>query len=117
MQVSPITARRILALAAVTFVLSFLMIVTVTLVWMMVPTSIIYRESSLVPTDTQVVRVVEHGTSFFITPGQKRLLDIIRTDTAPVWLGCLGLAVVAYLTGAAAQLRIPGPPKYLGFRS
>src|SRR5712664_2041794 len=101
-------SRRIFVAAVVAGTLAFLAMIATTAIWMTVPVRIIYRESSGVRTDAASVEVVEHGSSFFLTPAQKKTVDMVRNGTPWVWFGSLGIAVVAILTGAAALLRIPG---------
>ena len=49
----------------------------------------------------------QHGTSFFVTPAQKKTLDCISSATPWVWFGGFALAVAVILVGAAARLRLP----------
>ena len=89
--------------------ITFLAMITATAVWMTAPERIIYRESLPMPVFSEEVR--QHGTSFFVTPAQKKTLDRITSGTPVVWFGALGVAVAAILVGAAARLRMPfGPP-------
>ena len=83
----------------------------VTVIWMTVPERIIYRRSSPVQTAAFSVEVKQHGTSFFVTPAQKKTLDRISRGTPRVWFGGFALAVAAILVGAAARLRLPATNK------
>ena len=78
-----------------------------TVIWMTVPERIIYRESSPVQTGAFSIEVKQHGTSFFVTPSQKKTLDRISSSTPRVWFGGFAVAVAAILVGAAARLRLP----------
>ncbi len=49
----------------------------VTIIWMYVPTRIVYQESSPNWTESHSIEVKEHGHSYFITPEQKLTLDHI----------------------------------------
>jgi hypothetical protein len=100
-------SRSILLTAVAVGALAFLAMVAVTAIWMTVPERIVYRESSPVPTPAFTVEVKQHGTSFFLTPEQKKTLDLITTGTPIVWFGSLAIAVAAILVGAAARLRLP----------
>ena len=80
---------------------------TATVIWMTVPARIVYRESSPVQTSAFSIEVKQHGTSFFVTPWQKKTLDRITICTPRVWFGGFAAAVAAILLGAAARLRLP----------
>lgn len=54
------------------------------------------------------VEVKQHGTSFFVTPRQKKTLDRIAGGTPAVWFG---VAVAASMVGAVARLRLPAPTR------
>jgi len=105
-----IMTRGILWAAVAGGAIAFLVMLTATAVWMTVPEKIIYRESSATPTPDFSVEVKQHGTSFFVTPAQKKTLDRITDETPVVWFGALGVAVAAILVGAAARLRRPFRP-------
>jgi hypothetical protein len=87
--------------------LAFLGMLAVTVIWMTVPERIVYRESSPVPTPAFSVELKQHGTSFFVTPTQKKTLDRISSGTPWVWFGGFAVAVAAILVGAATCLRLP----------
>ena len=87
MAISLATTRRILTVSALTFVFAFLALGAVTITWTTVPVKIVYRDSSSVRSPAYNVEVIEHGASFFITPRQKRILDIVRGNTGPVLEG------------------------------
>lgn len=86
--------------AVVVGALAFLAMLTATVIWMTVPERIVYRESSPVQTSAFSIEVKQHGTSFFVTPSQKKTLDRITICTPRV-----GFAAI--LLGAAARLRLP----------
>ena len=73
----------------------FLAMLTATAVWMTVPQRIVYRESSPMPSPVFSVEVTQHGTSFFVTPAQKKTSDRISNGTPVVWFGAFGGAVAA----------------------
>jgi hypothetical protein len=87
--------------------LAFLAMLAATVIWMTVPERIVYRESSPVQTPAFNVEVKQHGTSFFVTPAQKKTLDRISSATPWVWFGGFAVVVAAILVGAAARLRLP----------
>lgn len=84
----------------------FLAMLAVTLVWMHVPTRIVYHKSSPVRTETYSVEVREHGHSFFVTPGQKRSLDLIRFYTPIIWFSCFGYLFLFTALGGFERLRL-----------
>jgi len=100
-------SRRILLAAVAAGSMAFLGMLTATIIWMTVPEKIVYQQASPVPTAAFTVEVKQHGTSFFVTPAQKATLDRIATATPIVWFGCLAIAFIAILVGAAARLRLP----------
>ena len=100
-------SRRILLAAAILGGLAFLAMCAVTAIWMTIPERIVYQESSPVKTTGFSVEVKQHGTSYFVTPEQKKTLDRITKGTPMVWFGSLAVAVVAILVGAGARLRLP----------
>ncbi len=86
--------------------LCFIAMLALTAIWMYVPTRIVYRESSLVRTELNPIEVREHGHSYFLTPAQKNLLDLIRSYTAVVWFSCFGYLVLFTMFGGFARLRL-----------
>ena len=100
-------SRGVLLGAVVVGALAFLAMLAVTVIWMTVPERIVFRESSPLQTAAFSVEVKQHGTSFFVTPSQKKTLDRIRNGTPWVWCGGFAAAVVAILVGAASRLRLP----------
>jgi hypothetical protein len=102
-------SRSILLGAVAVGALAFLAMLAVTAIWMTVPERIVYRESSPVETPAFSVEVKQHGTSFFVTPSQKKTLDRITTCTPRAWFGSFAVALAAILVGAAARLRLPAP--------
>lgn len=101
-------SRRVLLGAVVVGALAFLAMLAATVIWMTVPEGIVYRESSPVQTTAFSVEVKQHGTSYFVTPQQKKTLDRIAGGTPVVWFGSFAAAVIAILVGTAARLRLPG---------
>jgi hypothetical protein len=100
-------SRSILLMSVAAGALAFLAMLTVTVIWMTVSERIVYQESSPVQTPAFSVEVKQHGTSFFVTPAQKKTLDRIANGTPMVWFGSLVIVVAAILVGAAARLRLP----------
>lgn len=84
----------------------FIVMLAVTIIWMHVPTRIIYQESSLVRTELYAVEVREHGQSYFLTPGQKRIIDLIRSCTPIIWFSCFGYLFFFTALGGFARLRL-----------
>jgi hypothetical protein len=99
-------SRRILLAAVVVGALAFLAMLAVTVIWMTVPERIVYQESSPVQTPAFSVEVKQHGKSYFVTPGQKKMLDRLTNGTPIVWFGSLIVAVLAILVGAGARLQL-----------
>ena len=81
------------------------MIATV-FIWMTVPESIVYRQSSATQSETYSVEVKEHGHSYFITPPQKQELDGVRNRTPVVMFGGFAIAFLTIVVGAAARLNM-----------
>jgi hypothetical protein len=104
-------SRGILLGAVAAGGLAFLAMLAATVIWMTVPERVIYRESSPVQTAAFSIEVKQHGTSFFVTPSQKKNLDRISKGTPWVWFGGFAVAVAAILVGAAARLRLPAPTR------
>ena len=100
-------SRRILLAAVVVGALAFLAMLAVTLIWMTVPVRIVYQQSSPVETPVFSAEVKQHGTSYFVTTAQKKMLDLITEGTPIVWFGSLAVVVLAILVGAGARLRMP----------
>jgi len=99
-------SRRILLASIVAGGLAFLAMLAVTVIWMTVPERIVYRESSPAPTPAFSVEVKQHGKSYFVTPGQKKTLDRITYGTPRVWFSSLAVAMLAFLVGTGARLRL-----------
>ncbi|MHB8070087.1 MAG: hypothetical protein ACYDIC_19515 [Desulfobaccales bacterium] len=78
----------------------------VTLVWMYVPTRIVYQESSPVRTERYSIEVKEHGHPYFLTPGQKHTLDLIRFYTPVIWFSCFGYLFLFTALGGFERLRL-----------
>jgi len=95
-----------LAICTAIAALCFLAMLAVTLVWMHVPTRIVYHQSSPVRTETYSVEVREHGQSFFVTPGQKQALDLIRFYTPVIWFSCFGYLFLYTALGGFERLRL-----------
>ena len=62
-----------LAIFTTLAVLCFIAMLAVTIIWMHVPTRIIYQESSRQWTEEYPIEVKEHGHSYFLTPGKSGL--------------------------------------------
>jgi hypothetical protein len=95
-----------LALFATLAALCFIAMVAVTIIWMHVPTRIIYQDSSLQWTEEHPIEVKEHGHSYFLTPGQKRTIDLIRFYTPIIWFTCFGYLFLFTAFGGFARLRL-----------
>jgi len=91
--------------------LCLLAMLVVTGIWMNVPTRIIYQESSLVMTERNSIEVKEHGHSYFLTPKQKHIVDLIRSYTPIVWFSCFGYLYLFTACGGFARLRLLGRQK------
>ncbi len=78
----------------------------VTVIWMYLPTRIVYRESSPVKTERYAIEVREHGQPYFLTPGQKQILDLIRFYTPIIWFTCFGYLFLFTALGGFARLRL-----------
>jgi hypothetical protein len=78
----------------------------VTVIWMYLPIRIVYQESSLVRTELSPIEVKEHGHSYFLTPAQKRALDLIRFYTPIIWFSCFGYLYLFFMFGGFARLRL-----------
>jgi len=94
-----------LALGAAIAALCLAAMLAVTLVWMYVPTRIVYQESSPVKTGAYSIEVKEHGHSYFVTPGQKQTLDLIRSYTPIIWFSCFGYLFLFTACGGFERLR------------
>jgi len=81
-------------------------LLAVTFVWMYLPTRIIYQESSPVKTEGYSVEVREHGHPYFITPGQKYIIDLIRFYTPVIWFSCFGYLFLFTAFGGFERLRL-----------
>ena len=86
--------------------LCFAAMLAVTLIWMHVPTRIVYQESSPVQTETYTIEVRQHGQAYFVTPAQKRVLDLIRFYTPVIWFSCFGYLFFFTAFGGFARLRL-----------
>lgn len=95
-----------LAIFSTIALLCFLAMLAVTIIWMYVPIRIIYQESSLVRTELSPIEVKEHGHSYFLTPGQKRALDLIRFYTPIIWFGCFGYLFIFFMFGGFERVRL-----------
>jgi hypothetical protein len=95
-----------LAIFTTLAVLSLLTMLAVTAAWMYVPTRIIYQESSLVQADIYPIEVREHGQSYFLTPKQKQVVDLIRNYTSVVWFSCCGYLFLFVMFGGFERLRL-----------
>ena len=97
-----------LSLAIFSFLalLCFIAILAVTVIWMYVPIRIVYQESSLVRTELYAIAVREHGHSYFLTPKQKQIIDLIRFYTPIIWFSCFGYLFLFTACGGFARLRL-----------
>jgi hypothetical protein len=95
-----------LAICTAVAALCLAAMLAVTLVWMYVPTRIVYQESSPLPTGTYSIEVREHGQAFFITPGQKQILDLIRFYTPVIWFSGFGYLFFFTALGGFERLRL-----------
>lgn len=97
-----------LSLAICTTIAAFCLaaMLAATLVWMYVPTRIVYQESSPVKTERYSVEVREHGQPYFITPGQKYIIDLIRFYTPVIWFSGCGYLFLFTALGGFERLRL-----------
>lgn len=95
-----------LAIFSTIAVLCFIAMPAVTVAWMYLPTRIVYRESSLVRTERNSIEVKEHGQAYFLTPGQKQVIDLIRSYTPIVWFSCFGYLFLFTAFGGFEWLRL-----------
>ena len=95
-----------LAIFSTIAALCLVAMVLVTLAWMYLPIRIVYQESSLVKTETYPIEVKEHGHSYFLTPGQKQVIDLIRFYTPIIWFTCFGYLFLFTAWGGFARLRL-----------
>jgi len=91
------TALAVLCLAAM---------LAVTVIWMFLPARIVYQESSPVKTETYSIEVREHGWPYYVTPGQKQALDLIRSYTPVIWFSGFGYLFFFTAFGGFARLRL-----------
>jgi hypothetical protein len=87
-------------------VLCLLAMLAVTAAWMYVPIRIIHGESSTVRTDLYPFEVKDHGQSYFLTPKQKQVVDLIRNYTSIVWFSCFGYLFLFTAFGGFERLRL-----------
>ena len=78
----------------------------VTLVWMYLPARIIYQESSPVKTKVYSIEVREHGQAFYLTSGQKQMVDLIHFYTPVIWFACCGYLFLFTALGGFERLRL-----------
>lgn len=95
-----------LAIFSTIAALCFIAMLAVTLAWMFVPTHIIYQESSLVQTELNPIEVKEHGHSYFLTPKQKYVLDLVRSFIPIIWFTCFGYLFLFTAFGGFERLRL-----------
>ncbi|MCL4501568.1 MAG: hypothetical protein M1438_06890 [Deltaproteobacteria bacterium] len=95
-----------LAIFATLAAFCLLAMLTVTAIWMYVPIRIVYQESSPIKTATYSVEVIEHSHAYFLTAGQKRVIDLIRSYTPIVWFSCFGYLVLFTAFGGFQRLRL-----------
>lgn len=106
-----------LAIFSTIAALCFVAMLAVTFAWMFVPTRIIYQESSLVKTELNSIEVREHGHSYFLTPKQKQVVDLVRVYTPVIWFSGFGYLFLFFMFGGFERLRLlqrqqrgSGPP-------
>ena len=99
-----------LAIFSTIAVLCFIAMLAVTFAWMYLPTHIVYQESSLVRTELNSIEVREHGRSYFLTPKQKQVVDLVRFYTPIIWFSCFGYLFLFTAFGGFARLRLLGRP-------
>ena len=95
-----------LAICSTIAALCFIAMLAATIIWMHVPTRIIYQESSREWTEESSIEVKEHGHSYFLTPGQKRTIDLIRFYTPIIWFSGFGYLLLFTACGGFAGLRL-----------
>ncbi len=95
-----------LAICSTIAALCLAAMLAVTLVWMYLPTRIIYQESSPVRTERYPIEVREHGQAFYLTSGQKHLIDLIRFYTPVIWFACFGYLFLFTALGGFERLRL-----------
>ena len=95
-----------LALFSTIAALCFIAMLAVTVIWMYVPIRIIYQESSLVKTESSTIAVRQHGKAYFVTPGQKQVLDLIQGYTPVIWFSCFGYLFLFTVFGGFERLRL-----------
>ena len=95
-----------LALFSIIALLSFIAMLAVTLIWMYVPTRIVYQKSSPVQTGSYSIEVRQHGRAYFVTPEQKQTLDLIHFYTPVIWFSCFGYLFLFTAWGGFERLRL-----------
>jgi hypothetical protein len=85
--------------------LCFITMLAVTVIWMYVPIRIVYQESSPVKTESYAIAVMQHGTAYFVTPGQKQVLDLIHFSTPVIWFSCFAYLFLFPAFGGFERLR------------
>ncbi|HEY2845856.1 MAG TPA: hypothetical protein VGJ09_19505 [Bryobacteraceae bacterium] len=103
-------ARTILLACTILGAVAMATMIATVFIWMTVPDSIVYRQSSPARSEVYSVEVQEHGHSYFLTPAQKASLDGIRNRTPIVMFAAFATAFLAIVVGAAARLKIKSPP-------
>lgn len=95
-----------LAICSIIAGLCLAAMLAVTLVWMYLPTRIVYQESSPVKTEVYSIEVREHGQAFYLTSGQKQMVDLIRFHTPVIWFACFGYLFLFTALGGFERLRL-----------
>jgi hypothetical protein len=95
-----------LALSSTIAAFCFIGMLAVTVIWMFVPIRIIYQESSPVKTESYAIAVMQHGKAYFVTPGQKQVLDLIHCYTPVIWFSCFGYLFLFTVFGGFERLRL-----------
>jgi hypothetical protein len=97
--------HRYLAIFSTLAALCFIVMLAMTVIWMYVPTRIIYQESSPVRTETYAIEVTEHGHAYFVTAKQKHIIDLIRSYTSIIQFSCFGYLFLFTAFGGFQRLR------------
>jgi hypothetical protein len=94
-----------LAIFSALAALCFIAMLAVTGLWMYLA-RIVCRESSPVRTEQYPIEVREHGHSYFLTPKQKQVVDLVRFYTPIVWFSGFGYLYLFFMFGGFERLRL-----------
>lgn len=95
-----------LAIFSAIAVLCFLAMLGVTMVWMYLPIRIVYQESSPVQTELHFIAVMQHGKAYYVTPGQKNTLNLIKFYTPIIWFSGFVYLLLFTALGGFEKLRL-----------